>query len=374
MPMPKYMMVVETASGNKVYRYNPPKDAVTDGVVKREAVGADFEAACAYVEKQNAIMDEWRRERKYLKALTSKSTVEDLVKSYLTSKSFEDLNEKTKIDYQYYLKTWYSDKLGGVSLPNAKIGNIMAPMCQRVYDDNADRSVSLANHALSVYRLIFNYGIRKGFTTHNPFSGVKKRSTKPRKIVWERHHVRAFLNTAFSDFEWRNVGVIVNMAYEWGQRLGDMRELTWDEYNIDTGILTLTQSKRGANIQVPTSEGLQKMLAQQHRDFGWQKYIAPAPKSIKGKLYPYSVNRLNRVGRRIMGEAQLPPELLLMDLRRTAITEMVEVGVPVSSIMAVSGHATPMSLSPYIKHTLRGATTAQTMRDFPKELMNDKRN
>lgn len=374
MPMPKYMMVVETASGNKVYRYNPPKDAVTDGVVKREAVGADFEAACAYVEKQNAIMDEWRRERKYLKALTSKSTVEDLVKSYLTSKSFEDLNEKTKIDYQYYLKTWYSDKLGGVSLPNAKIGNIMAPMCQRVYDDNADRSVSLANHALSVYRLIFNYGIRKGFTTHNPFSGVKKRSTKPRKVVWERHHVRAFLNTAFSDFDWRNVGVIVNMAYEWGQRLGDMRELTWDEYNIDTGILTLTQSKRGANIQVPTSEGLQKMLAQQHHDFGWQKYIAPAPKSIKGKLYPYSVNRLNRVGRRIMEEAQLPPELLLMDLRRTAITEMVEVGVPVSSIMAVSGHATPMSLSPYIKHTLRGATTAQTMRDFPKELMNDKRN
>lgn len=371
MPMPKYMFASENVHGVTMYRYNPPKDAVEDGVVKRENVGTNFEQACAYVEKQNAIMDEWRRERKYLKNLTTKSSLGDLIKSYLNSKSFNDLGEKSKVDYQYYLKSWYSDKVGGVPLLKAKIGNIVAPMCQRVYDDNADKSVSMANHALAVYRLVFNYGIRKGFTTHNPFSSVEKRSTKPRKVVWERHHVRAFLNTAFSDFEWRNVGVIVNMAYEWGQRLGDMRELTWDDYNVETGVLTLTQSKRGANIQVPTSEGLQKMLAQQHHDFGWQKYIAPAPKSVRGKLYPYSINRLNRVGRRIMDEAQLPAELTLMDLRRTAITEMVEVGVPVSSIMAVSGHATPMSLSPYIKHTLRGATTAQNMRGLPKELMND---
>lgn len=371
MPMPKYMFASESVHGVTMYRYNPPKDAVEDGVVKRENVGTNFEQACAYVEKQNAIMDEWRRERKYLKNLTTKSSLGDLIKSYLNSKSFNDLGEKSKLDYQYYLKSWYNDKVGGVPLLKAKIGNIVAPMCQRVYDDNADKSVSMANHALAVYRLVFNYGIRKGFTTHNPFSSVEKRSTKPRKVVWERHHVRAFLNTAFSDFEWRNVGVIVNMAYEWGQRLGDMRELTWDDYNVETGVLTLTQSKRGANIQVPTSEGLQKMLAQQHHDFGWQKYIAPAPKSVRGKLYPYSINRLNRVGRRIMDEAQLPADLTLMDLRRTAITEMVEVGVPVSSIMAVSGHATPMSLSPYIKHTLRGATTAQNMRGLPKELMND---
>ena len=370
MPLPSYMNEKIRSDGTIVYRYNPPKDAVEAGVVKRENVGTDLVEACAYVEAQNAIMKEWRDEKKYLKNLTRKSRIEDLIKSYMESKSFQELEPKTQKDYEYYLKSWYKDSLGGVPLKNAKIGNIVTPMCQRVYDDNADKSVSMANHTLAVYRLLFNYGIRKGFTTHNPFSAVEKRSTKPRKVVWERHHVRAFLNTAFSEFEWRNVGLIVNMAYEWGQRLGDMRELTWDDYDVETGILTLTQSKRGANIQVPTSEGLKRMLAQQHHDFGWQRYVAPAPKSIRGKLYPYSINRLNRIGRRIMDEAKLPEELTLMDLRRTAITEMVEVGVPVSSIMAVSGHATPMSLSPYIKHTLRGATTAQTMRDFPQELMN----
>ena len=366
--MPIYLIEVKR-SGKTVYRYHPPSDAVEAGVVKRVSLGDNKANACAYAEEQNKILQTWRTEKKYLKNLTTNSRIEDLIKSYLESSSFNNLSEKTKADYQYYMQCWYKSRLSGVPLQRAKLGGIAAPMCQRVYDEHADNSVSLANHTLAVYRLIFNYAIRNGFTTHNPFSFVKARKNKSRKIVWERHHVRAFLNTAFSEFEWRNIGMIVNMAYEWGQRLGDMRELTWDEYDTETGILTLTQSKRGANIQIPTSEGLQKMLAQQHHDFGWQPYVAPDPKSIRGKLKPYTLSKLNRVGRQVMNKAALPDELMLMDLRRTAITEMVEGGVPVSSIMAVSGHATPMSLSPYIRHTLKGATTAQEMRGFPKELM-----
>jgi len=70
-----------------------------------------------------------------------------------------------------------------------------------------------------------------------------------------------------------------------------------------------------------------------------------------------------------MKAADLPEELTLMDLRRTAITEMVQEGVPLSSIMSISGHATPTSLTPYIKNTLRSSTNAQSMRQFPTNLM-----
>ena len=351
------------------YRYNPPKDAVEAGVVKRVSLGNNYEQACAYAEEQNKLMAEWRAERKYLKELTQKSRIKDLIKSYLNSLSFSKLTEKTKTDYIYYLQCWYKSRLGGVPLENAKLGNVMTPMCQKVYEEHAENSISLANHSLAVYRLLFNYAIRHGFTMHNPFTQVKTQKQKSRKVVWQREDVRAFLNTAFTKFEWRNIGLIVNMAYEWGQRLGDMRTLTWDDYNHETGVLTLTQSKRGAKITLPTSAGLKAMLEQQHHDFGWQPYIAPQPKTVKGKLHPYSLTGLSRVGAQIMEEAQLPEELTLMDLRRTAITEMVEEGVPISSIMAVSGHATPTSLTPYIKHTLRSSTNAQSMRQFPTNLM-----
>jgi len=366
---PSYLFKVRNADGSITYRYNPPADAVAEGVVKRVAIGKSFEEACAFVEKQNAIVDEWRKERKYLKNLTTKSTIDSLIKSYLNSNQFNNLGDNSKEQYQYYLKCWYKNTLGGVPLLKARLGNIVTPMCQRVYDEHASNSVSLANHTLAIYRLLFNHAIRSGFTNYNPFEKVKTERTKTRKIVWERQHIRAFLNTAFSRFEWRNVGVIVYMAYEWGQRLGDMRRITWDNIDLENGVMSLTQSKRGANISVPISTGLLNVLKQQHVDFGWQSYVAPKNKLIRKKLLPYSDNLLYRTGSRIMEEANLPSELSLMDLRRTAITEMVEVGVPLPSIMAMSGHATPSSLTPYIKHTLRGAKTAQSMRDFPQELL-----
>jgi integrase len=361
---PPYLM-----QANNIWRYNPPKDAVDEGVVKRASLGTDFAKACTYAEEQNKLMSEWRSERKYLKELTQKSRVDDLIKSYLTSNVFNKLGEKSRKDYKYYLQCWYKSKLGGVPLLQAKMGNVLTPLCQRVYDEHASNSISLANHSLAVYRVVFNYAIRQGFTQINPFAQVKPQKQRSRKVVWQREHVRAFLNTAFSRFEWRNAGLIVNMAYEWGQRLGDMRTLTWDAYNTETGVLTLTQSKRGANITLPTSDGLKAMLAQQHEDFGWQPYIAPASRHVRKKLVPYSLEGLSKLGALIMDEADLPEELTMMDLRRTAISEMVEVGVPISSIMAMSGHATPSSLTPYIKHTLRGASTAQTMREFPSNIM-----
>jgi hypothetical protein len=54
----------------------------------------------------------------------------------------------------------------------------------------------------------------------------------------------------------------------------------------------------------------------------------------------------------------------MMDLRRTAVTEMIEAGVPLTNVMSVTGHATTHSLTPYIKNTLKSASVAQGMRDM----------
>jgi integrase len=183
--------------------------------------------------------------------------------------------------------------------------------------------------------------------------------------VWTREDVRAFMNTAYSTFKWRNVGLIVQMGYEYGQRMGDMRKLRWDQVDLEKGVLHLEQSKRRSRVTIPTSQGLLAMLKQQHAEFGWQQYIAPSNvPDRKGGLLPYSLFNLSRVAKQIVAEANIPSELVLQDLRRTAITEMVEAGVPITNIMSVSGHATPQSLTPYIKNTLRSATVAQDMREL----------
>jgi len=51
-----------------------------------------------------------------------------------------------------------------------------------------------------------------------------------------------------------------------------------------------------------------------------------------------------------------------MDLRRTAVTEMLEGGVDIAGIMQVTGHKNINSVKPYMVNTLSGATRALAAR------------
>ena len=128
------------------------------------------------------------------------------------------------------------------------------------------------------------------------------------------------------------------MAYEWVQRLGDVRVLEWESIDLDARRLDLQQSKRRAAVSLPISNELANMLAQQHEDFGFQKYVAPMITPVKGEFIPYSKQRLSKLSRQIIMEADLPSELWLMDLRRTGTTQMNDAGVSMGQIMSVTGH------------------------------------
>ena len=198
---------------------------------------------------------------------------------------------------------------------------------------------------------------------HNPFSKIKRKQQQQRKVVWTHGEVNKFLDVAYSDFEYRNLGLIVHMAYEWCQRLGDMRNLTWDCLDLKNQQLSLEQSKRRAQVFLPISDNLNAMLLEQKADFGFQQWVAPHPKPRSGKFEPYAMERLSKVGRKVMRLAKLSEELRLMDIRRTGVTEMVDKGVPLPQIMAVTGHTHVSSVKPYMKHTYENANNALTQRD-----------
>ena len=197
----------------------------------------------------------------------------------------------------------------------------------------------------------------------NPFGKIKRKQQRQRKVVWTHGEVNKFLDVAYSDFEYRNLGLIVHMAYEWCQRLGDMRNLTWDCLDLKNQQLSLEQSKRRAQVFLPISDNLNAMLLEQKADFGFQQWVAPHPKPRSGKFEPYAMERLSKVGRKVMRLAKLSEELRLMDIRRTGVTEMVDKGVPLPQIMAVTGHTHVSSVKPYMKHTYDSANNALTQRN-----------
>ena len=234
---------------------------------------------------------------------------------------------------------------------------------RQAYEQWLERGVSLANHVCAVSRKLYSFGMEMGYIETNPFSTFKKKMSKARKVTWTKNQVQQFLDTAYSDFKYRNIGLIAQMAYEWCQRVGDMRTLTFDCIDFEKSTLHLEQSKRGAEVNLPIEPQLLEMLQQQKKDFGFQKYVAPFPKPRREIYFPYPMTRLSINFRKIMNIANLPNELRIADLRRTGTTEMVEAGVSMGQIMAVTGHSSPQSVKPYMKNTLESANNALTARN-----------
>lgn len=286
----------------------------------------------------------------------------NLIEDYYTSYDYRNLRPETKKQYQYHLHVMQNTEVEGQALCKYNLEDIKTRTAKLAYNQWCESGVPMANHILSVTRIVFNHGLRMELVNSNPFSNIRKRQAEKRKTVWSKEDVRKFLDYAYSDFSTRNIGLIAHMAYEWCQRLGDMRLLKWDNIDFEDQTVHIEQSKRRADVHLPISDDLCGMLSQQHDDFGFQPYIAPRPYPLNGKFLPYTLYKLPLHARKMMREAGMPDELRLSDLRRTGTTEMVEAGVGIGQIMSVTGHANPSSVTPYMKNTLTSANYALTER------------
>ncbi len=293
-----------------------------------------------------------------------KMNLKELSEKYYLSSDFNSLADKTKVDYQYCCSRLLDTEVDGNFMAEMCLTKLNGAMARRGYEVWLNRGTFSANAICSVARKIYSFAMEMGYVETNPFSTFKRKATQVRKVVWTKEQVKQFLDTAYSKFRWRNMGLIVQMSYEWCQRVGDMRMLEFENIDFDKQILNLEQSKRRALVHLPISDELTEMLQQQHQEFGFQKYVAPYPYPFKGLYKTYSLTRLSKVARDVMNASELPKELRIADLRRTGTTEMVEAGVPMGQIMSVTGHANPSSVKPYMKNTLASAENALTKRNL----------
>jgi len=356
--LPRYVQQRVSPSGDISYRFNPPQMLVDEGVVERDELGTDTKEVSKLAKELNKQIDDWRQARAKVVGLKPSGKVTDLINFYYQSNDFNMLRDTTKVDYRYFLTVVHQ------TIGCRKYKDVTSKVAKAAYEEWVKRGISFANHAATCASRVYNYAIQMEHAEQNPFGKIKRKTAKQRKMVWSHGEVNKFLDVAYSDFDYRNVGLIIHMAYEWCQRLGDMRNLQWGNIDLDKQQLTLEQSKRRADVFLPITDNLTAMLKEQKEDFGFQPWVVPHPMPTKGVYKPYAMERLSKVGRKIMRLAKLPEELRLMDIRRTGITQMIDKGVPLPQIMAVSGHTHVSSVKPYHKHTYESANSALTRRDI----------
>ena len=355
--LPRYVQQRVSPSGDISFRFNPPAPLVNADVVKRVELSSDEKEMRKQARQFNRMIDDYRATLPKIRRLYKNSTVADLVEFYYQSNDYAALRDSSKEDYRYCLHELCS------AVGSRRFRSISSRVAKQLYEEWVKRGISFANHVATAASRVFNYAITMEEASLNPFNVIKRKQTVQRKTIWKHEHVIQFLDVAYTKYAYRSVGLIVHMAYEWCQRIGDMRMLTWSSIDFDAKQLHLEQSKRRARVYLPISDDLLYMLEQQKKDFGFQQYVAPAPTPSVGAYHPFKMDQLSHVGRDIMREAGLPDELRMMDLRRTGVTQMVDSGVPLPQIMSVTGHNSVVSVKPYIKHTFDSANNALSTRN-----------
>jgi integrase len=300
--------------------------------------------------------------RKRMPIPSKRATVSEVVEFYLCSDQFCKLTGNVQKKYEQQLNIVLETVVERKALGLYRARNLKARHTNLAYQEWLKSGPHTANYRKAVLSTAWRHSMRLDVMENDPVRLIKTVSTQPRKVKWTREQVTTFLNMAYSEFKWRSIGLIVHMSYEWAQRIGDMRMLTWDKIDFDAQRMDLTQSKRGADVHLPIDDGLFHMLKQQQQDFGFQQYVAPRPYPVAGSYIPYAEDKIDNAITEVKQAAGLPKEITAMDLRRTAITEMVEAGVDLAQIMMVSGHRSPDSVRPYMVNTFSGASNALAMR------------
>ena len=358
----KYTIKAKLKDGSTVYRFLPPKDARLSGVVKNKTF-KDGRTARYEIPKLVKIVEDFRRGKILAGNIDINSNLRQILAYYYNTGQFNSLSLHTQKTYTYGFNKICSTKMFGRELGDITLKYLTPTHCTELYETWVrNGSVDNANQLSRMFSVILNYCISLGMIDVNPMSRVKKRSHEPRSVVWTREQVELFIETAFSQFKYRNIGLLALMCYEWGQRPVDIRLLNWESVNFDSGLVTIKQTKRGATVQLPLEEKLYALLYQQNEDWGFQEYVIPHQRPSDGAYSPIEHSQVSTLANEVKALWELPSELQIGDLRKTAITELINSGVDQLAIMSVTGHRNVQSLNPYNKHNFNTAKSALEMR------------
>lgn len=379
--MPRYVQYASYADGSSYYRYNPPQEFVDRGIVRREVLSGDRISAFQQADEWNNLIDTFRiEENQRVTQGRHDPSVDGLCQMYLESAYFEKLATITQDQYRYFInklcKTVVPDK--DIPFGDIHFTDVTNGMAARVYETvmkshrtRGGDGIVMANHILSVAKRVWSVANKWEVIHRNPWRFVETFSPKKRTMKWTEEQIKSLLNTAFSKWEWRNVGVMTLLAYETSQRPGDCRLLRWPSIRFDTKEFILVnefdnnaQNKRQGEVIIPLADNVMDVLDQNLQEFGEQPYVCPHPKTLQ----PYKLDLVSKTFQRIREAAGLPDGLWMRDIRRTVISELGDKGATEAEIMAWSGHKNSKSLEPYLKPSKIAGQNAFNKRKNPREV------
>lgn len=360
--MYKYTEKIKLKSG-PAWKFKPPQDAIDAGIVVRKTF-YDGRAARYEIPRLIQKVNAFKKGDLVAGNIGFMSTLNQIYKYYINTEQFKNLSNSSQKSYIYTLLGVTNTIINNNTLGNIKIKNLTAMHCKEAYEVwSKEVSISRANQYSRLLSVLINFCISLDIIHHNPLSRIKKQHWETTSIVWKPEQVVSFLDTCFTDFKWRNIGLIAFMCYEWAQRPNDIRLLKWDSLDLYNKKVTIKQTKRGATVELPMTNEIVIMLEQQKKDWDFQEYVVPFHRPSDNAYVPLKRGQVSALANEVKKKAALPNELKVGNLRKSGIVEMIDAGVDHLAIMSVTGHKNIQSLNPYQKHTFAAAKSALDRRN-----------
>lgn len=217
-------------------------------------------------------------------------------------------------------------------------------------DSIVDRGAPIAaNRALAHTRRVFNWALARDLITVNPCAGVEKQSERKRDRVLSRQELADVW--AVADGMGYPFGPVVQMLILTGQRLREVAEAEWSEFDLDGGIWEIPpeRAKNDERHLVPLAPAVVALLKAQPKIGKPAKFVftttmetpvsgfTRAKQKIDEELAKLDVKRGREAG---LSPAEIEPRepWTFHDLRRTMASGMAELGMMFEVIERVLNH------------------------------------
>lgn len=268
---------------------------------------------------------------------------------YKESYFWKDLADKTKQDYNYYVRLiqeW------SIQNDNPLMKNI-TPKDIMGWLSYFEATPVRQKRAKAVISQLFNVAIQFDYTDKNPVKSLRlrRRQTERRKLVlWEDRHVQKIVETCDKAGRF-SMGHAIMIAYNTAQRQGDILKLRQPDH-YSQGFFYFQQSKTGSLVDIPVTQSLKDRLSMIPTD---QELLVFNEKTGK----PWTNDNFIKVFRDMANKSGLPDHWF-MELRHSCVYQLNRAGCTPNQIASITGHSLKTILEMLQNHYLeiRDATVA----------------
>lgn len=346
--------LVEKPSG---YFFQATK-AMREAGMSSEPLGTNKPSAIRRAEQLNDQWDEIRKGQSTVSNEPVRGTISHLIWRLRKSAEWRDKNHRTTEEIEYALTV--IEPLFG----ETHVRLVTAENCEDFYAGLREKgSVHKAGKIMKWLRYLFNYGIRTGYErmSFNPTYAVRIAKPAPRTQTWEESQVLDAITTATKQ-ELHGVAVTIAIAYDTSLRPGDIRTLTWRQFDGES--LFVIQGKTNKPLRVPLWPETLAALRAYRKAVGVETLpSALIVRTPTGKAY--TRHHLAKQVRTVLRKAGIPDEIQLRDLRRTASKERADSGATEYELASSTGHSIEQGaqiLDTYNPRSYEAAKRAQSKR------------